>query len=59
MSTSEDTFLKLKQIPFKEAKVLYLKWLTHPDMTVVELQLELRNVGWKWLEFNNHPDFYG
>lgn len=55
--TEEDTFLKLKQIPFKEAKVLYHKWLTHPDMTVVELQLQLRNVGWKWREFMDHEDF--
>ena len=54
MKNQEDTFLKLKQIPFKEARKLYLHWLKNPGRTIVQLQFELREVGWKWKEFMDH-----
>ena len=55
MGTEEDTFLKLKQHPFQEAQDLYDRWCTHPDFKLYDLQIQLREIGWKWKEFCNHP----
>ena len=47
--TEDDTFRKLKQVPFSEALVVYHSFWNDPNETVAEL----KKVGWTYKELSD------